>query len=129
VALNYIPPMATYTTAFLLLCLICTGVNFGRGYNNNKEEHNSIQEPFTYESKPATYSSASDSNHFYDISATMNNNILSSEGVKEFLKKYDCDKNRFPTSAIQHLSIFGSMGTFGSYPVINLICDNPVKLL
>ena len=121
-ALNFIPPMATYTAAFLLLCLICTGVKFGEGYNNNTEHHNSIQEPFTYESKPATYSSASDSIHFYDISATMINNILSSEGVKEFLNKYDCDKNRFPTLAIQHISLFGSMGSFDSYPVSNLDC-------
>lgn len=88
VAFKFIPPMATYTAAFLLLCLICTGLNLGEGHNNNKEEHNSIQEPFTYESKPATYSSASDSKHFYDITATMNDRILSSEGVKEFLSIY-----------------------------------------
>jgi len=44
----------------------------------------------------------------------MNDRVLSLEATKEFLKKYDCDKNS--------VSIFGPTGPSDSYPVSGLTC-------
>jgi len=91
--------------------------------NTNNEHCIATQESFTYGLKPASYSYNHWYFHFYDILATMNNRVLSLNATKEFLKKYDCDKNwLFPPLAIQNVSIFGLMGTSDFYPVSNLAC-------
>ena len=126
--------MTALTSVFLLICFIFVVLGLGKqeiqplswnASNNIKELDHSIiitQESYTYELKPVAYSSASDPEDFYDILATMNDRILSLEATKEFLNKFDCDNNRFPTLAIQHISLFGPMGSFDSYPVSNLDC-------
>ncbi len=124
--------MAKFTIAFLLLCLIITGLSLGREYirlpscwnvsNNDTENCITTQESFNYGLKPTSYSYNYRYNSLYDILATMNDRVLSFEATKEFLRKYDCDKKLFPTLAIEHVSIFGSMGASDSYPVSKLAC-------
>ena len=127
-----VSPMATFTFALLVFCFIFTGLGLMKKYiplpscwnvsDNNNEHCTTTQESFNYGLKPASYSYNYHYNSFYDILATMNDRILSLEDTKEFLKKFDCDKNWFPTLAIQHVSNFGSMGTSDSYPVSKLAC-------
>jgi len=127
--------MTIFTFVFLLSCFIFVvmglameqirPLSWNVSNNNIKELPHNInftQESFTYELKRAPYSSTSDSEDFYDILATMNDRILSLEATKEFLNKYGCNKNRFPTLAIQHVSLFGPIGTSDPYPVTNLDC-------
>ena len=127
---------ATFTFIFLLSCFIFVvmgiameqirPLSWNVSNNSMKELPHSVnitQESFTYELERAPYSSTSDSEDFYDIVwTTMNNRIFSLEATKEFLNKYGCNKNRFPTLAIQHVSLFGPIGTSDPYPVTNLDC-------
>lgn len=128
-------PVATLTSAILLTCLILAQLGLKNEEiqplswnvsNNIKQLHHKVitQKSFTYELKPAFgYLTGCSKGFYYDISAKMNHRILSLEETKEFLNKYDCDNDRFPILAIQHISTLGAVGAFNFYPFTNLACD------